>query len=311
MISTVASFKQFLRVQQSDASEDATLTQNLQFADLILKQWLKRDLERRVYVEYRNGEGTPNLWTRQRPINVWFMPGDITNGSAVVSGLGSTSGLVAGFPAHGLSVGQGAVIASVDSPTQVTLSENSTATATATPVSFGINLWLDAGGFYGQAVQQGGGYPAVSQLQIGRDFVVDLDQPDQSQSGLGVVQGLSRSGIVRRLGGGFTGTTISWPWEWRKGSLTARLPPAWPPGYGNLRVQYVGGYAPADMPPELVYAENVIAAWVRVVTPFGVPLDSGAIEPQALMQLVNGMTTEEPKIGSALALIRQYREFSI
>lgn len=311
MISTVASFKQFLRNQQSDASEDATLTQNLQFADLVLKQWLKRDLEQAVYVEYRSGVGTPDLWTRQRPVNVWFLQGDTTLNSAVVAGLGSTSGLVPGFPCHGVNVGKDAVIASVDGPTQVTLSVASTATATANPVAFGINLWLDNGTFWGQTTQSFGAYPAVTQLQLGRDFVIDLDSPDQSQSGFGVVRAFSRSGVIKRLGGGFTGTVVSWPWEWRRGSLTAKLSPAWPTGYGNVRMQYVAGYTAATMPPELVYAENVIAAWIRVVTPFGVPLDSGAIEPQAVMQLVNGLPQANPQVGSALALIRRYREVSI
>jgi len=323
MISTLASFKQFLRIQTVDTSEDPTLTQSLQFADLVLKAWLKRDLERTVYLEYHNGRGVPELTPRQRPIAVWMLLGDTTANSPVITNLSSTSGLAAGYPAHGYGIGKGAVISTVDSATQVTLTVNNTATQTQQSVCFGINMWLDAGGFFGQGQQQqpGGPYSSVAQLQIGIDFVVEVDMPDLSGN-LARTVGLSKSGIVRRLGGGFTGTTISWPWEWRKGTLTTRLPPAWPPGYGNLRVQYVAGYntvtappavQPYDaMPDELVYAENCIAAWIRVVTPFGVPLDSGAIQQQALAQL-SGWPAKAPtpELAAALSMVSRYREKAI
>jgi hypothetical protein len=55
--------------------------------------------------------------------------GTTSNGSKVITGLTDTSQLVAGQKASGTGVGVGAVISTVDSPTQVTLSVNSTAGA--------------------------------------------------------------------------------------------------------------------------------------------------------------------------------------
>lgn len=53
--------------------------------------------------------------------------GVITNGSAVVTGIASTASLRAGFPLSGVGLPGGATIATVDSPTQITMSGNASA----------------------------------------------------------------------------------------------------------------------------------------------------------------------------------------
>ncbi len=59
--------------------------------------------------------------------------GTVTGGSAVVTGLTSTSGLVVGQPVSGTGVLGGAAIASMDSATQVTLSAKGSGAAVTTP----------------------------------------------------------------------------------------------------------------------------------------------------------------------------------
>lgn len=57
--------------------------------------------------------------------------------SGVITGLSSTAGLAIGMSAIGTGIGAGAVINSIDSATQVTLSVNSTATGAGT-IRFGV-----------------------------------------------------------------------------------------------------------------------------------------------------------------------------
>lgn len=57
--------------------------------------------------------------------------------NGVISGLSSTTGLSIGMTAIGTGIGTGAVIQSIDSATQVTLSVSNTATGTAT-IRFGV-----------------------------------------------------------------------------------------------------------------------------------------------------------------------------
>jgi len=65
--------------------------------------------------------------------------GTLANGSAIVTGLASTSTLLAGMLVSGMGIPVGATILSVDSPTQITLSANATAAGVQT-LSFSTNL---------------------------------------------------------------------------------------------------------------------------------------------------------------------------
>ena len=62
--------------------------------------------------------------------------GTTTNGSAVVTGLTSTTGLDATYSVSGTGINQDTYILTVDSPTQVTLNQNCTATGTVS-LTFG------------------------------------------------------------------------------------------------------------------------------------------------------------------------------
>lgn len=70
-------------------------------------------------------------------LNVSLSGTRASTANGIITGLSSTSGLAIGMKAAGTGIGANAVINSIDSSTQVTLSVNNTATGTAT-VRFGI-----------------------------------------------------------------------------------------------------------------------------------------------------------------------------
>lgn len=65
------------------------------------------------------------------------LAGTTANGAAAVTGLGSTAALYVGQPVAGPGIPAGAMVATIDSPTQVTLSAPATATGTVT-LGFGV-----------------------------------------------------------------------------------------------------------------------------------------------------------------------------
>lgn len=70
----------------------------------------------------------------------WTDTGDTTNGSAVITNIGDTSGLYAGMWVMGAGVPAGAVIDSVDSASQITLDQNCTADGTGVTLTAGASL---------------------------------------------------------------------------------------------------------------------------------------------------------------------------
>ncbi len=197
----------------------------------------------------------------------------------------------------------------------------------------GLTVWLDPGGFYGDAPGAFGSTTAVGQtnptlLTLGVDYALKRDQPD----------GSSKCGLLRKLGSGIVGGAMSWPWDWqmRKGTLTARLPPGWPGGAGNIKVAYTAGYgygAPATftadsngnpvltgklpaqttLPFELTALCCKVAAWIRQNTPVGTPVGSDRPINSVLQQLAGGKSPSDagPMIGSIDGVLSHYREIAI
>jgi hypothetical protein len=62
--------------------------------------------------------------------------GNTTSGSPVLTGLSSTAGIQAGFPVTGTNIPAGAVVISVDSATQITISANATGTGSGITFTF-------------------------------------------------------------------------------------------------------------------------------------------------------------------------------
>jgi hypothetical protein len=83
--------------------------------------------------------------------------GTTTNGSAVITGLAKTVDLVVGQEVTGTGIGGGAVIASIDSDSQVTLSANSTADGTVS-----VTFKCPAGAIYDTLIANIAGTPTLA-----------------------------------------------------------------------------------------------------------------------------------------------------
>lgn len=312
MLTDLATYK--MSINLTDTSTDAWLGSLVQAADTIVKNFCKRALETAVYTEYRSGEGVQELHLYQRPVRFYLLSGNLAADSPVVTALASTSGLLVGMPVSvqtppaGGGVAQlspNSTIVSIDSGSQITLSANATTTATGVSIVAGFAAWLDQGGYSGQSVE---GFPPAQQLILGRDMMVRVDSPD----------GSSHCGLVSRIGGGIAGGTVDWPWDWRRGTLTARLPPVWPRGVGNIKVQYAAGYGngsqnlngPTGVPYDLTNAANEIVSWLKLTLPLGAMLESETLGRYSYT-LARFMPGEDPIIGSIRQTLSRYREVAL
>lgn len=66
MLTTLDSVKKFLRIRTD--FDDDSLNQYITMADVMIKEYCKRDFEQRQYTEFYNGTGTRFLLVRQRPL---------------------------------------------------------------------------------------------------------------------------------------------------------------------------------------------------------------------------------------------------
>ncbi len=296
----------------TDSSQDGWFTYLVPAACAAVKAYCKRNLESAAYTEYASGKDTQPLALRQRPITTLTLTGTLTNTSPTVTGLSSTAALTVGLAVSGTGIPSPSVqptthttvIASIDSATQITLSANATANG-AQSLTFGTAISLDPGGYFGKGKSA---FALATLLTEGLDWVGEY-APD----------GTIRSGNVLRLGGGIAGSTLNaiWPWEWRKGSLTARMPPVWPAGLGNIKAVYLAGLgsgpvaANGTLPEDLTAAANMVVGYLRRSLPQG-----GAVENEALGQynytLAGRLGLQQaPELGEARQLLSRYREVVI
>lgn len=161
-----------------------------------------------------------------------------------------------------------------------------------------MSVWFDPNGQYGRRADA---FPPHTLQRDGYDYV--LDSPDGVKS---------NSGLLIRLAGGPSGGVPGGPWafELRKGTLTARLPPVWSVGFGNIKVTYTAGYAADEIPEDLKLAATSFAAWMRAVTPIGTPVTDANFASSVAQFLIRD-ARGVPELGSFVATFRRYREFSI
>lgn len=285
MLSDIVQLKTFLSIPLDDTSQDGTLGQLLGAADAAVKRYCKRLLETQVIVEYpllRNGGEALTL--EQTPVLSYRLTGNIQNGQPTITGLSSTSNLIAGMPVL-QAIGSngpatqpfpnGVTILSIDSATQVTLTGNATATQTGVPFIFGLALWYDPQGSYGDGIGSDptGPFGETSLLRAGLDYALQRDQPD----------GSSKSGKLTRLASafGFLGMAGDWgsfgsAWGGlqSRGTLSGPLKPLWPSfPPGSVKAVYAAGLGQGSgagtllpsnttIPADLTSAVNAVAAWM-------------------------------------------------
>lgn len=245
-----------------DLTEFSAINRLISFISPLIVKNLNRDFllvssPANPVTEYPAGRNYKDLVLRNTPIWVPSRSCTLTLGSPTVGGLTDVSDIYVGMPAVSFSttsstnpLPQGCAVAAVSSPpASVTLTANANLSGTFT-VTFGLAVWLDMRGFYGDGAGVAGGgagpFAQSTQMTLGIDYALKRD----------TLGGRSRSGILTRLGGGPTGFMVDWPWQWRRGSLTATLPPAWPDGQGYIKVTYWAGYdqMPADLELAVVRA---------------------------------------------------------
>ncbi len=176
------------------------------------------------------------------------------------------------------------------------------------------NIWLDPGGLGGQAPNS---FAANSALNPGVDFYLKIDNSKYYRSD---------SGIIYRMGGGLISTIAYMPWNWRRGSLTAKLAPPWPAGWGNIKIAYTAGYGlgagdppngtlppGTTLPMDLTHAANMVCAWLRATVPVGTAIDveSNAESANAIMEGAMKGGDAPPQLASAVGILRHYRELAI
>jgi hypothetical protein len=279
--------------------------------DTLIKNYCRRSFETQLYTEYPKVGNTPEMILRQRPVSLVPLTGTLTQGSPIVTGLSSTASLAAGL-AVAINVSAvtqylpgATVIVSVDSGTQVTLSNNASASGTVR-VLFGPAVYADSGAYAGQGVNP---YAAATQCLLGLDYMLDVDQPD------GVT---SRSGILKRLGGQ-TAPGGFWPWNWGwpygggpgpgRNSLTAHANPSWPDWFQSFKVVYNAGYGvgPAAMPQDLVYAAARLVAWLMRTSTVGGNLQSETLGKYQYT-LMTPQQNQPPEVGEVKQILGSYRD---
>lgn len=112
-----------------------------------------------------------------------------------------------------------------------------------TPVQSITEMRMDSLGAYGQAAGQ---FDSTTILIAGQDYSLMLDQPPGS-----------RCGLVRRLGIRYGGGWFDYMSQ--PHSLAGVFGAVWPIGDGNIKVTYVVGFAPRDVPFDLKHAAAMLA----------------------------------------------------
>ncbi len=175
------------------------------------------------------------------------------------------------------------------------------------------SIYMNPGAYYGQAPQ---GFPTNTLLTEGIDYTLKIDSSKYYRSD---------SGIVKTLGGGLLATIAYMPWNFRKGTLSNKLAPCWPTGYGSIKVSYTAGYGlgageppngrlppGTTLPKAITHFTNCVAAWIRTMFPVGVSLDIGATSEYVSKIMDGTIQGDMPlEVASGLGMVRRYRELAI
>ena len=285
-------------------------------ADAHIKSWCKQILEQGYYTEYYSGSDHRNIICRQSPVMV-----GITTFAASMAGLtlpqttinvASTTGFHPGTgggtttldnPVPGISIQTGVstyayVTYTGTTATSFTGCSGGTGTlANANNRVFSPVAWWDAGGYYGQAEDA---FPQTSQLVLGSNYIVEMDEGAQRQ--------LSKRGLLRRIGGSGQGFIGFYPENFYSGKLGAYRLPTWPRGDGNLKLAYTAGYpAYSRELRELSYCCAMLVAQMVRIQPSGQNLAS---ESMGNYSYNVQAAFDSPELGEMRRILAPYREAS-
>lgn len=282
-LTSLASIKTIFEVAPGDSSQDAVLNLYLTEATQVICDYCGvSDFGLVTYTEMYSGNNSPTLILRQIPATGLTLTGTLISGSAVVTGLATTANLFASQSVRGTGIPDSTTVLSVDSSTQITLSNKATASGSPS-LTFGVALWLDTNAFAGSAP---GAFDSTTLLSEGGDYYLDYD------NGPG---GICNSGLVYRIGYFWISPPV---WEW--GLIT---PQGGPPTH-NVRVKYNAGYA--SIPASLAGACELLVAKMRLSGKTGQGIQSmsaGGLSASLGTQGTMGLLT--PEITSVLSRYRK------
>lgn len=286
-------------------------------ADVHIKSWCKQNLELGYYTEYYSGNSVRDVIARQLPIllglttfaasmNGLTLPqATITVASTVGfhPGLGGGTSLTLTNPSPGISVQTGLTTyayVTYTGTTSTTFTGCSGGTGTLSTANnrvFSPVVWWDAGGYYGQPEDA---FPQTAQMVLGSQYVVQMDQ--------GAARGLSKRGLIRRIGGAGQGFIGFYPENFYSGKLGAYRLPVWPRGDGNIKVSYAAGYPSysAEL-RELSYACAMLVAQMVRIQPSGQDLGS---ESMGNYSYSVQQAFDSPEMGEVRRALAPYRESS-
>lgn len=167
------------------------------------------------------------------------------------------------------------------------------------PVVSVTSVNVDATGYYGDGASAFAAstlWAAGTQYSLVRDY--------------GAV---SRSGRLRRLGGAGSSWLNDdlWGLGYGRGYLSGGTAgPCWPAGSGNIKVVYVAGFLPADIPAEISQAVNEVAKamWLRRNLTGPVHHERLGEYDYDLMQLPIGAL---PELGSVRQMLAPWKEIVV
>ena len=283
-------------------------------ADAHIKSWCKQNLELGYRTEYYNGNGHRDIVCRETPVLTGY-----TTFAASMDGLTLPQGTITVASTTGFHPGTGGGTTTLNNPAPgfaiqtgvstyayVTYTGTSATTftgcsggtgtlATANNRVFSPVVWWDAGGYYGQAEDA---FPQTSQLVLGSNYVVEMDQGAQRQ--------LSKRGLIRRIGGSGQGFIGFFPENFVSGKLGASRLPTWPKGDGNIKIAYSAGYPVYSRElRELAYACAMLVAQMVRIQPSGQNLSS---ESMGNYSYSAAAAFDTPEMGEIRRILAPYRE---
>ncbi len=149
-----------------------------------------------------------------------------------------------------------------------------------------VQVFVDDSGYYGST--SGAFTGTDSQLTYGKDFCLQIDQPD----------GRSRCGILLR---------INAFWNKQNSRVTGLLSPFLSSSFGSIKVVYTAGYTVDDLPNDFRLACNLLVTRLWNVFPMGMEVGSENYEDKSL----NYITEKKDYLTSIVKpMLYQYRNWT-
>ncbi len=245
-LTTLANMHTILGLPGTDSSIDALLNLYIGEATAVILDHVKRvdfGLQPAI-TEIVSGYSTSVVALRQPPVYPATATGNTTIGSATITGLSTTTGLFVGQSVMGPGVPFGSMVASLSGSTiilglsgqQTATPSLATATLTATPLAFGVAVYVDDNALGGWG---SGAYGPGTQLTEGQDYYLNYVAGPGSAC---------YEGVIYRPNGYF----------FRPGRSIGLIEDFLGPGICNIKVVYSAGYAVIPSPVQSA-AEMLVA----------------------------------------------------